>query len=181
LITNHDGIGLNAGVFIFRVGDWATELFNTILAFRYYYRPDEVLVLAEQIAMEKIIEKEKWKKSVVHIPRYWFNAYPDEEDSVRKYRKGVESEDLECFHARKGDYVVHFAGGDGRSDRMPEWLDMLQQVGNMYEKSEQQRDVTTEVERYWSSWLSELLTPEQISGEKWKEEKASIFDNKFEW
>jgi mannan polymerase II complex MNN10 subunit len=56
---------------------------------------------------------------------------------------------------------------------MPEWLDMLQRVGNVYEKSEQQRDVTPEVRKYWSSWLSKSLTPEQMSGEKWKEENAS--------
>jgi mannan polymerase II complex MNN10 subunit len=172
MITNHDGTGLNAGVFIFKVGDWATDLFNTILAFRYY-RPDEELALAEQTAMEKITREDKWKNSVVRVPWYWFNAYPDEDDSVRKYENGVESEDLEWFRARKGDFVVHFAGDDGRSGRMPEWLDMLQRVGNVYEKSEQQRDVTPEVRKYWSSWLSKSLTPKQMSGEKWKEENAS--------
>jgi mannan polymerase II complex MNN10 subunit len=174
LITNNDAFGLNAGVFIFKVSDWTTDLFNTILAFRYY-RPDEQLVLAEQTAMEKIIGEEKWKKSVVRVPWYWFNAYPDEEDSVKKYKEGLEPENLEWFRARKGDYVVHFAGDDGRSGRMPQWLDMLQEVGNVYEKKEQQRDVTKEVARYWSSWQSKSLTEQQISGEKWKEENV---DNK---
>jgi mannan polymerase II complex MNN10 subunit len=171
LITNNDAFGLNAGVFIFKVSDWTTDLFNTILAFRYY-RPDEQLVLAEQTAMEKIIGEEKWKKSVVRVPWYWFNAYPDEEDSVKKYKEGLEPENLEWFRARKGDYVVHFAGDDGRSGRMPQWLDMLQEVGNVYEKKEQQRDVTKEVARYWSSWQSKSLTEQQISGEKWKEENV---------
>ncbi|KAF2028102.1 hypothetical protein EK21DRAFT_70476 [Setomelanomma holmii] len=171
LITNNDAFGLNAGVFIFKVGDWATDLFNTILAYRYY-RPDEELVLAEQTAMEKIIHEDKWKKSVVRVPWYWFNAYPDEEDSVKKYREGLEPENLEWFRARKGDYVVHFAGDDGRSGRMPDWLNMLQEVGNVYEKSEQQRDVTNEITKYWSSWLENSLTDDQITGEKWREENV---------
>jgi len=171
LITNNDAFGLNAGVFIFKVSDWATDLFNTILAFRYY-RPNEELVLAEQTAMEKIIHEEKWKKSVVRVPWYWFNAYPDEEDSVKKYREGLEPENLEWFRARKGDYVVHFAGDDGRSGRMPDWLNMLQEVGNVYEKKEQQRDVTKEIEKYWESWKSGSLSEQQISGEKWREENV---------
>lgn len=171
LITNKDEFGLNAGVFIFKVSDWATDLFNTILAFRYF-RPNEELVLAEQTAMEKIIGEEKWKKSVVRVPWYWFNAYPDEEDSVKKYKDGLEPDNLEWFRARKGDYVVHFAGDNGRSGRMPEWLSMLEQVGNVYEKKEQQRDVTKEIEQYWNAYKSKSLTDHQISGEKWKEDNV---------
>jgi mannan polymerase II complex MNN10 subunit len=174
LITNNDAFGLNAGVFLFRVGDWATDLFNTILAFRYY-RPDVELVLAEQTAMEKIIREDKWTKHVTRVPWYWFNAYPDEDDSVKKYREGLETDDLEWFRARKGDFVVHFAGDDGRSGRMPDWLDMLEQVGNVYEKKEQQRDVTKEVAAFWASWKDGTLKDEQKSGEKWKVENV---DNK---
>lgn len=174
LITNNDAFGLNAGVFIFKVSDWATDLFNTILAYRYF-RPDDQLVLAEQTAMERIIGEEKWKKNVVRVPWYWFNAYPDEEDSVKKYKEGLEPENLEWFRARKGDYVVHFAGDDGRSGRMPDWLNMLDQVGNVYEKKEQQRDVTKEIEQYWTAYKTKSLTEHQISGEKWKENNV---DNK---
>lgn len=174
LITNNDAFGLNAGVFIFKVSNWTTDLFNTILAYRYF-RPDEELVLAEQTAMEKIIHEKKWEKNVVRVPWYWFNAYPDEEDSVKKYREGLEPENLEWFRARKGDYVVHFAGDDGRSGRMPDWLNMLQEVSNVYEKNEQQRDVTKEVEQYWKDWKSNGLSGKQISGEKWREENV---DNK---
>lgn len=165
LITNHDAGGLNAGVFMFRVSDWSISLFNTILAFRYY-RPDEHLVLAEQTAMEIITKEDKWKDSVVRVPWYWFNAYPDEEDSVKKYREGLEPADLEWFRARKGDFAVHFAGDDGRSGRMPDWLDMLQKLGNVWEKTnEVKRDITQEIEAYWNSYKSGSLTPSQISGE----------------
>lgn len=168
MITNNDAIGLNNGVFIFKVSDWATDFFNTILAFRYY-RPDVPLILAEQAAMENIIKEDKWKKHVAQVPWYWFNAYPDEDDSVNKFKDGKESEDLEWFRARKGDYVVHFAGDDERSGRMPGWLDMLENLGNVYEKKEQMRDVSGEIERYWKSFKEGNLKDEQMSGEKWKE------------
>lgn len=164
LLYNHDAFGLNAGVFMFRVSDWSISLFNTILAFRYF-RPDEDLVLAEQTAMEKIIHEDKWKDSIVRVPWYWFNAYPDEDKSVEKYRDNLEPEDLEWFRARKGDFVVHFAGDDGRSGRMPEWLDMLKDVGNVWEKGEVGRDITMEIEEYWSNWQSGTLTDAQKSGE----------------
>lgn len=164
LITNNDAIGLNAGVFLFRVNEWSIALFNTILAFRYY-RPDEHLVLAEQTAMEKIIHENKWKDGVVRVPWYWFNAYPDEEDSVTKYRDGLEPADLEWFRARKGDFVVHFAGDDGRSGRMPGWLDMLDQLGNVWEKGGARRDITKEISQYWTSYKEGNLTEQQISGQ----------------
>jgi len=173
LITNNDAFGLNAGVFIFRVGDWATDLFNTILAFRYY-RPDIELILDEQTAMEFIIAEPKYKPHVARVPWYWFNAYPDEDDSVKKYREGLESDDLEWFRARKGDYVVHFAGDDGRSGRMLEWEDMLEKLGNVYEKKQQVRDVTKEIEAYWTAYKEGNLKDEQISGEKWKEENGAV-------
>jgi mannan polymerase II complex MNN10 subunit len=168
LITNNDAGGLNNGVFIFKVSDWAIDLFNTILAFRYY-RPDVPLPIFDQTAMEYIIKENKWKKHVAWVPWYWFNAYPDEDDSVNKFKDGKESEDLEWFRARWGDYVVHFAGDHGRSVRMLEWLDMLEKLGNVYEKEEQMRDVSREIERYWRSFKDGDLEIEQMSGEKWKE------------
>ena len=171
LITNHDAFGLNAGVFMFRVNDWSTSLFNTILAYRYY-RPDEELVLAEQTAMEKIIREDKWKDSVVRVPWYWFNAYPDEDKSVEKYRDGLEPNDLEWFRARKGDFVVHFAGDNSRSGRMPAWQDMLDQVGNVWEKGDVGRDITEEIQQYWSSYEKGSLTDAQISGEPQDEKRA---------
>jgi mannan polymerase II complex MNN10 subunit len=171
LIINDDGYGLNNGVFLFQVGEWSRDFFNTISAFRYY-RPKEQLVLAEQSAMENIMREEKFKKGVVRVPWYWFNAFPDEEDSVGKYRNGSEPENLEWFRARKGDFIVHFAGDHGRADRMIRWMNMLDEEGNIYENKEQRRDVTREIAQYWSSWKDKSLTDEQISGDKWKEENV---------
>jgi mannan polymerase II complex MNN10 subunit len=48
----------------------------------------------------------------------------------------------------------------------------LQEIGNVYEKNEQQRDVTKEIEQYWKDWKSNSLTDKQISGDKWREENV---------
>lgn len=164
LITNNDAIGLNNGVFLFRVSQWSVSYFNTVLAYRYF-RPDDDLQLAEQSGMEKIMQEEKWKDSVVRVPWYWFNAYPDEENSVEKYKEGLEPEDLEWFRARRGDFIVHFAGDDGRSGRMLEWLNMLQEIGNVWEKGNIKRDISEEIQEYWASWKNGTLTEKQITGE----------------
>jgi hypothetical protein len=161
LITNHDKLGLNAGVFLFRVNDWSRDLFNTILAFRYF-RPDVELALAEQTAMEKIINEDKWKEGVARVPWYWFNAYPDADRSAAKYRDG---ERAEWFRARKGDFVIHFAGDSGRVARMPGWMDMLEEVGNVWEKGgDKLRDITPEVKEYWKAYKKGELTHGQITG-----------------
>lgn len=165
LITNHDGFGFNAGVFMFRVSTWSLELFSTILSFRYY-RPDEDLILAEQTAMEKITREDKWKDSVVRVPWYWFNAYPDEKDSMENYRDNKQPPDLEWFRARRGDFVVHFAGDEGRSGRMPKWLDMLAEVGNIWEGGKVARDISDEIEKYWISWANNSLSDTQLEGKK---------------
>jgi mannan polymerase II complex MNN10 subunit len=167
LVTNHDALGLNAGVFIFRVNDWSIELFNTILAFRYF-RSDTQLALAEQSAMEMIIREDKWKKGVVTVPWYWFNAYPDEDDSAEKYGSGI-TKDLEWFRARKGDFAVHFAGDGGRSGRMLKWHNMLESVGDIWEKGDALRDVTSEIDEYWKGYGSGSLTDAQKSGEPQKQ------------
>jgi len=168
LVTNHDNLGLNAGVFLFRVNDWSIELLNTILAFRNY-RPEEDLELAEQSAMEKVIEEDDWADAVVRVPWYWFNAYPDERDSVEVFKGGNQPQDLEWFRARKGDFAVHFAGDDGRSGRMLGWLDMLEELGNVWEDGEAVRDVTSEIQKYWKDYRNGELTGAQLSGEPQKQ------------
>jgi hypothetical protein len=57
---------------------------------------------------------------------------------------------------------------------------MLEEKGNIYEKNEQQRDVTSEIARYWSSWKDDSLTDDQISGEKWKKENIEKKERKDE-
>jgi mannan polymerase II complex MNN10 subunit len=166
LITNNDTLGLNNGIFLFRVNDWSIELFKSILAFRYF-RPDIELKQEEQTAMEIIMQEEKWKNGTVTVPWYWFNAYPSSFNSAAKYRSGPP-EGEEWFRARKGDFVVHFAGDGDRARRMLEWHDMLESMGNVWEKDDALRDVTSEIENYWASYGSGRLTDGQRSGEPQK-------------
>ncbi|KAL6703052.1 hypothetical protein ACN47E_010259 [Coniothyrium glycines] len=164
IIQNHDAFGLNNGIFLFRVNHWTIAFMNTILAFPYY-RPEVELVQAEQTAQQEISMEDKWREGVVQVPWYWFNAFPDEKDSVRKYEEGLEPDDLEWFRARKGDFVVHFAGDHGRGERMLEWLDMQDRLGNVWEQGNVKRDITAEIEKFWRSWKDNSLTDVQITGE----------------
>lgn len=163
LITNNDEIGLNAGVFLFRVNEWSVQLFNTILAFRYY-RPEEDLVLAEQTAMEKVLQEPRWQGEYVQVPWYWFNAYPAPDDSVEDFEAGTEPDDLEWFRARKGDFVVHFAGDEGRSERMVQWLNVVEGM-DVWEAGDAKTDVSTEIRQYWESYRARNLTQGQVSGD----------------
>jgi len=169
LIINQDAYMFNAGVFMFKVSQWMIDFLNTVLAIRYY-EPDTQLPLGEQSALDIIMKKDDRKDNFVRVPWYWFNAYPDETDSVTKYKDGLEPEDLEWFRARKGDFAVHFAGDNGRSGRMVEWEDMIKELGNVWD-GKTQRDVSTEIAEYWTSWKEGRLTNKQITGEPGTEEK----------
>ncbi|KAF2847572.1 glycosyltransferase family 34 protein [Plenodomus tracheiphilus IPT5] len=163
LIVNNDDAGLNNGIFLFKVSEWMVQYLTNVLSIRYH-RPDTQLTFAEQSAMEIIMKEEDARDRYAQVPWYWFNAYPDEDDSVAKYRGNLEPEDLEWFRARKGDFIVHFAGDDGRSGRMLEWEDMLEQEGDVW-AGETKRDVTKEVEEYWEAWKNGALTGKQKTGE----------------
>ncbi|KAI8940547.1 hypothetical protein NX059_004225 [Plenodomus lindquistii] len=166
LVINHDSSGLNAGVFIFRVSEWTMQYLNRVLAFRYF-RPDVELAFAEQTAMDIVMkeeeEEEGGKDRVVQVPWYWFNAYPDGGDSVRGYKENSVREGLEWFRARRGDFAVHFAGDEGRVERMMEWEDVIEEVGNVW-VGETRRDISREVEEYWKSWKEGSLTVKQREG-----------------
>lgn len=163
LITNEDAYSFNAGIFMFKVGPWMIDFFNTVLAIRYY-RPDTQLPTAEQTALDIIMKEEERKDNFVRVPWYWFNAYPDETDSVARYKQGQEPADLEWFRARKGDFAVHFAGDSGRSVRMVEWEDMIKEMGNVWE-GDTLRDVSDEIAKYWDSWKHDRLSTKQITGD----------------
>lgn len=163
LIVNNDDSGLNNGIFLFKVSEWMLQYLNHVLAIRYF-RPDADLTFAEQSAMEIIMREDEAKHRFAQVPWYWFNAYPDEDDSITKYRDNLEPDDLEYFRARKGDFIVHFAGDDGRSGRMPEWEDMIEQVGDVW-AGDTRRDISGEITEYWEAWRNGALTAKQRTGE----------------
>ncbi|CBX95818.1 hypothetical protein IAQ61_004653 [Plenodomus lingam] len=170
LIVNEDNYGLNAGVFLFKVSTWMVDYLSDVLAIRHYRNPD-TLPFAEQSGMAALMQEENAKGRFAKVPWYWFNAYPDEEASVEKYRQNLEPEDLEFFRARKGDFIAHFAGDVDRVVRMGQWEDMVEEEGNVW-AGETKRDITSAVEQYWQAWRSGTLTMKHMTGED--EEAAAL-------
>lgn len=140
LVTN-DRHGLNNGVFLIRVNDWAVKLFSCIIAF-HTFKPEVKLQYSEQSAMEEMIEDVSihsiirsfnsgdlkktnvlvqgyWRRAVVHIPQYWLNGYP-------VYKEVVTPKPHEF---RPGGLQIHFAGNrDGkRPERMNAMMDIAEQ------------------------------------------------------
>ncbi|GKT93051.1 galactosyl transferase gma12 mnn10 family protein [Colletotrichum tofieldiae] len=148
LLATKDWNGLNNGVFLLRVGQWAIELFGAILAFRYY-RPDVNLPFTEQSAMEFLIKEPKFTKGVRFVPQPWFNAYPGSNAST--FLERGDEEGLADYQARRGDFLIHFAGVGDKGKEMGGWLDMLRENGSslVAETERTQRNATPGIEGFW--------------------------------
>ncbi|EUC41706.1 glycosyltransferase family 34 protein [Bipolaris oryzae ATCC 44560] len=171
LIVNRDAGDLNAGLFLFKVNEWSANLFSTILGYRYY-RPDDKLPSAEQTAMSRLISEPAWAGKVAWVPWYWFNAYPAPNNSIVDFAAGNEPKSLKWFQARKGHFVVHFAGDDGRSARMLEWEDVIETM-DVWREGTAKVDVTAEVKRYWDAFRSGALKLWQKTGDPRDKEKEA--------
>lgn len=147
LIVTNDWNGLNNGVFLVRVNQWAVDLFSDINAFRYY-RPNVSLPFTEQSAMEIVMKEPKFEPNVQVVPQYWFNAYP--QASPGDFETKTDTEGLKPYHARRGDFLLHFAGRGGRDKLINEWTDMLVPRGGLWLPEEVQRDNTRGIRNFWS-------------------------------
>ncbi|KAH7564338.1 hypothetical protein BM1_01385 [Bipolaris maydis] len=162
LVVNRDAGDLNAGLFLFKVNEWSAKLFSTILGYRYY-RPDDVLPSAEQTAMSRLLSEPYWAGQAAWVPWYWFNAYPAPNNSIVDFAAGNQPKSLKWFQARKGHFVVHFAGDEGRSARMLDWLDVIETM-DVWKEGSAKVDVTAEVKKYWDAFRSGALKLWQKTG-----------------
>ncbi|KAL3587835.1 hypothetical protein FPOAC2_13734 [Fusarium poae] len=149
LLVTNDWNGLNNGVFFVRVNQWAIELFSDIAAFRYY-RPDVSLPSTEQSAMEIVMNEPKFKNNVRRIPQHWFNAYP--KGSATEFKEKRDEEGLKEYHARRGDFLLHFAGRGGRDKLIDDWTGMLNGRKGVWPVIEVQRNATRDILSFWSRW-----------------------------
>jgi hypothetical protein len=115
LLYSNDWNGLNNGVFLVRVNQWAVKLFTAIVAYRHY-KPHEKLQFRDQSAMDNVMTEPFFVNNVVQAPQRWFNAY-----------QGEHNETLAPFQIRRGDLLVHFAGVPNREQRMGYWLDRAEE------------------------------------------------------
>ncbi|KAF6829493.1 hypothetical protein CPLU01_07899 [Colletotrichum plurivorum] len=146
LIVTNDWNGLNNGVFLVRVGQWAVELFSAIMAFRHY-RPDVELPFTEQSAMEIVMREERFKKGVQLVPQTWFNTYPGGNASTFLDRD--DENGLADYAVRRGDFLIHFAGVPNRDRSLNDWTDMLGRMPKVWEEWRLQRNVTGDIAAFW--------------------------------
>ncbi|KAK4233151.1 galactosyl transferase GMA12/MNN10 family-domain-containing protein [Achaetomium macrosporum] len=150
MLATKDWNGLNNGVFLVRVNRWAVDLFVAILAHRYY-RPGVELTFTEQSAMGFLLEEPQFRDNVVWVPQWWFNAYPRGKDK-ENFAPLKDDIDAEGYHARRGDFLVHFAGVGGRDKAMSPWLDIAETAVSGWAAESKERDLDTEIRDFWAAW-----------------------------
>ncbi|KAF2838866.1 glycosyltransferase family 34 protein [Patellaria atrata CBS 101060] len=163
LLATNDRHGLNNGVFMLRVNDWALKLFAHALAF-HHFRPDVDLKYTEQSAMEEMLKVPWYKRSTVIVPQRWFNAYPPPEEQGAR---------LKPNHARPGSLLIHFASNrDGlRPERMGRWMDVVDQRTERLEVPYNETGYPDEIEEFWARLRAgedELKVGEDIGKSEWE-------------
>lgn len=171
LVTN-DRHGLNNGCFLIRINPWAVKLLSAVIAF-HTFKPEVELKYSEQSALEEMIEdvslnsflselklinpvyiQSYWRKSVVHVPQYWFNAYPASSKETTSPRP---------HEFRPGGLQIHFAGNrDGkRPERMENWMNIAEQNIAPYNVPLDQVGLAEDIQAFWAH-LSEERTKKGI-------------------
>jgi mannan polymerase II complex MNN10 subunit len=146
LLVTTDWNGLNNGVFLLRVNNWAISLFTAILAFRHY-KPDVDLPFTEQSAMEQIIRTEQFRHQTHVVPQHWFNAYDHGGPKMFAYQNDTSG--LDTNMVRRGDYLVHFAGHPEKELVINEYVEMLKELPDIWESGTVQRDVSANITDFW--------------------------------
>ncbi|KAH3995383.1 hypothetical protein HBI52_167100 [Parastagonospora nodorum] len=147
LLVTRDWNGLNNGIFLVRVNEWAVKLFAAILAFRHY-KPDVDLRFGEQSAMDHVLGTEEFRNNTQYVPQHWFNGYERERADVFEVRESVVG--MKEHEVRRGDYLVHFAGRRYRDMVMNEWADMVGRMGDIWMEKRVLRNVDAEIEKFWA-------------------------------
>jgi mannan polymerase II complex MNN10 subunit len=147
LLVTNDFNGLNNGIFILRVNEWAISLFTAILAFRHY-EPDVQLPFTEQSAMEHVIRTKQFKHQTQFVPQHWFNAYDNNGPAMFAWRN--DTRELDPNRVQRGDYLVHFAGLSEKDKAIKEYAEMLQILPDIWEHGRVQRDISEDITDFWT-------------------------------
>lgn len=83
-----------------------------------------------------------WRRSVVHVPQYWFNAYPSALNQDRAPRP---------HEFRPGGLQIHFAGNkDGkRPERMDTWMSIAEQEIAPYDIEVEKMGLQEDITAFW--------------------------------
>jgi mannan polymerase II complex MNN10 subunit len=147
-LAANDMNGLNNGIFFVRVSHWAIEVFTAILAYRHY-NPAVELRWTEQSAMELVLQDHRFSDKVQLVPQHWFNAYQHGNASDFVSSNGTNPEGWDELNARRGDWLIHFAGNQHKDKELNEWADILEGMEDVWETGRVQRNVGGEVRQFW--------------------------------
>ena len=91
---------------------------------------------------------------MVHVPQYWFNAYPSNKETTSP----------RPHEFRPGGLQIHFAGNkDGkRPERMDTWMNIAEQDVPPYNTPFEQTGLKEDIEKFWAH-LSEERTKKGIT------------------
>ncbi|KAF3043854.1 hypothetical protein E8E11_008539 [Didymella keratinophila] len=149
LLAANDMNGLNNGIFFLRVSHWAIDVFTAILAYRHY-NPNVELKWTEQSAMELVLQDPRFKDSVQVVPQHWFNAYQHGSAQDFVSSNGTNPEGWDEWNAKRGDWLIHFAGNEHKDQALNEWMIMLDGMDDVWETGNVQRNVDGEVRQFWT-------------------------------
>lgn len=148
LLAANDPDGLNNGIFLLRVSHWAIEVFTAILAYRHY-NPNVELKFTEQSAMELVLQDQRFSNKVQFVPQHWFNPFPRGNASNFVSNNETNPEGWDELVARRGDWLIHFAGHSHKDEAINEWADMLDGMEDVWETDRVLRNVDGEVRQFW--------------------------------
>lgn len=148
LLAANDPNGLNNGIFLLRVSHWAIEVFTAILAYRHY-NPNVELKFTEQSAMELVLQDQRFSNKVQFVPQHWFNPFPRGNASNFVSNNETNPEGWDELVARRGDWLIHFAGHSHKDEAINEWADMLDGMEDVWETDRVLRNVDGEVRQFW--------------------------------
>lgn len=149
LLITQDTRGLNAGVFLIRVCDWSVNFLSDVIAFRHF-KPDVELPFDEQTAMEQLLQEDRYKDNVAYIPQPWINTYAWDTAEDFMNRKHVEG--LDDWAARKGDFLIHFAGNWNKELNLVEYADVGEKMFNIWQTRDILRDVSMDIDYFWGNF-----------------------------
>ncbi|KAF1730604.1 putative alpha-1,2-galactosyltransferase [Beauveria bassiana] len=153
LITN-DHNGLMAGAFIIRVCEWSVNFLSDVISFRDF-KPDVDLAFSEQSAMELILQKDRNKKHVAYVPQQWINNYRG--DSAEHFINRQDVKGMSYWGARRGDFMVHFAGSDNKKGDILEYSGVGEKVFDRIQEGNVLRNVSMDIEQFWGNYTRDKL------------------------
>jgi hypothetical protein len=134
LLVTNDNFGLNKAVFFIKVDEVAVDFLSSVLAYRTY-NADKALTLADQSAMQEVLQKNKFKRAAQFVPQHWFNGYPT----------GV----LEGQVSQPGDVIMHLPSH--RKASVLHVIEAAQQNASFVGTTQANLHLLDEIHSFWES------------------------------